>query len=422
MKLLSRNKELVALIVVALIFRVLLIPVARHGDINNNTTWGQALLSRGPVNFYEGKEWIHSAPNQPPLYVTLFSLTAFKQNTTYNAIHWANDNISAFPSKIIWWFDIWGELYFAKVPGIVADLGIAIAVYFYFSKKKKMALGLSALWLFNPISWYNSAIWGGTDSIVNLFGVLSILFLLRKRLVPAAVFFVVSVLFKGSLLLFIPLWLLVAIKSGFSREEWIRATLYSLGLFLIVILPFHPQLDAPLWFFNLYTQVFLPGEIGSLTANAFNMWWIVDPGTTLDSTLYLGLPARVWGIVITLTGYGYVLFKNKGKTNDSRLFFSFALVSLISFLFMTRMHERYLYPFFPFATLALGSMNWMWAPYILLSISHLLNLYHLFWAPGMTQVEAWYLNSSFMVVISILNIICFLVLLTKFSLKNRPIT
>ncbi len=421
MKKILSNKKLILLFVCALVFRISLIPVARHGDINNNTTWGQALITRGPVNFYEGKEWIHSAPNQPPLYVSLFALTAFKQNTTYNLIHWANQHLSVFPSKIIWWFDTWGELYIAKMPGIFADLGIAGCIYFYFHKKKKTALILSTLWLFNPISWYNSAIWGGTDSIVNLMGILSVLFLFKKRLTPAALFFVISVLFKGSLLLFIPLWLLIAVKQGFTQKQWLKATLYSFVLFLIVIFPFHPQLDAPIWFFNLYTGVFLPGEIGSLTANAFNFWWIVDSGKTLDSTLFIGLSARVWGIIITLLGYAYVLWRSYKNRDESNLFTSFALISLISFLFMTRMHERYLYPFFPFATFALGSISWLWVPYVLLSITHLLNLYHLFWAPGMPQVEAWYLNPSFMVILSILNLVIFAYLLARSHAKIRPI-
>ncbi len=408
-------KKLGFLLVLAFVLRVALIPVARHGDMNNNTSWGQLLLSRGPVNFYEGTTWTYSSPNQPPLYLLTFASTAVIQNSSYNFIHWANDNIQAFPSKIIWWFDTYGELYIAKLPGIFADLGIGFVIYKFFQKEKKTALLLSALWLVNPISWYNSSIWGGTDSIVNLLGVVSILLLLRKRISLSAVFFTLSVLFKGSLLLFIPVWLFVALRTKSRKDEWIKALAYSLIAFLAVTFSFHPYLDLPVWFFNLYTNTFLPGEIGSLTANAFNLWWIVDPGKTLDSTIYFGLSARIWGILITLLSFTGIFYKLIKKHEDKNVFLSLAFIALASFLFMTRIHERYLYPFFPFATLALPYFNWLFIPYLILSLTSLFNLYHLFWAPGIPVVEAWYTNPAFMISLSAINLLIFGYLAVRLS-------
>jgi hypothetical protein len=55
---------------------------------------------------------------------------------------------------------------------------------------------------------------------------------------------------------------------------------------------------------------------------------------------------------------------------------------------MTRIHERYLYPFFPNATLILSFLPQFWPPYIILSLINLLNLYNLFWAPPFAPLES----------------------------------
>lgn len=404
------------LLLISLVFRILLIPVARHGDINNNTSWGQLLLSRGTVNFYEHKEWTYSAPNQPPLYLAVFGVTSLIQNTTNTFIHWANTNISIFPSKVIWWFDQWGELYIAKIPGIVADLAIGFLLYRLIKGKK--GLVVATLWLVNPVAWYNSAIWGGTDSIVNLLGILSVAFLYKKKLSLSAVFFTASVLFKGSLLIFLPLWLIVSIQQKHTQQLWIKAFLFSILLFIIVTLPFHPQIDLPIWFYNLYTNRFLPGEIGSLTANAFNLWWLVNPGQVLDNTLFFGIPARLLGIILTVSFALPILWKAKYSSNKSGLWLSFGLLSFISFMFMTRIHERYLYPFFPLATLSVAFYPWLLLPYVLLSFVHILNLYNLFWAPGIPALENFYLNPHFAEVLSIINLITFLLIYVYFLTRQ----
>jgi hypothetical protein len=174
---------------------------------------------------------------------------------------------------------------------------------------------------------------------------------------------------------------------------------------------FHPQLNLLSWLINLYRNRILPGEIGYLTANAFNFWWLVDSGKVWDSTLYFGLPARIWGFVLTLGGIGGIVYWLRKKVTNKRIFVSLMFVSLISFLFMTRIHERYLYPFFPYATLLLGTVSGLFVPYLVLTITHLLNLYHLFWFPPLAPLEAMYQWPWLMQLISVVNIFIFLYLL-----------
>ena len=276
-----------------------------------------------------------------------------------------------------------------KLPSLLADLGIGYLIYKHFVNEKREKLGriLASVWLFNPVTWYNSAIWGQTDSVVNFLGLISVWALLSKRLTKFVIFFVGSILFKGSLALFAPILLLVAVIQKYSLREWLSAAFGGVTVILVTSIWFHPYVDLPLWLVNLYRERILPGEIGYLTANAFNFWWLIDSGKTLDSTLYFGIGARFWGFVITSLGLIFALLHVNKKTSKERVFFVLAFVALTSFLFMTRIHERYLYPFFPYATLLLGYIPGFSFAYFVLSVVHILNLYSEFWAPPFPLLE-----------------------------------
>jgi Gpi18-like mannosyltransferase len=428
------KKVLTIVFLLAFILRLSLVLTAYHGDLNNNISWGTLAVERGLNGFYgssDADDWPYSAPNQPPL--TLLMFTGLRQVWIGidKVAWWINYDVRLFPSRFVWFWRDHGMTLLMKLPSIIADLGIGLLIYKYFEKRNKLRLGLklSALWLLNPITWYNSSIWGQTDSVVNLLGLAAVLFLLKKDLVKFAVFFTLSFLFKGSLGIFIPILGLIALSQKHDIGTWIKAVVCSLMAVVFISIWFHPHIDFPVWFFNLYKERILPGEIGYLTANAFNFWWLVDPGKVLDSILFFGLSARVWGIIMTLVGMVGVtfwifefrtlnLFRNskleirnwrKVKLNikDSRFFISLALTALLTFLFMTRIHERYLYPFFPYATISLAFFPWMIIPYIILSLIYLLNMYHLFWAPSIPVLEGLYNNPKFAILLSALNIVIF---------------
>lgn len=412
------NKKIIILIVLGLTLRLALVLVAHHGDLNNNISWGTLAIERGLVNFYEGRNWPYSSPNQPPLTILTFAGAGYLWQRIENISRFINRRAGLFPSPFIWFWESRGMDLLVKLPGILADLGIALLIYIFSLNQKskivsreKVATLLTAVWLFNPIVWYNSAVWGQTDSLVNLFFFAGVLFLIKKDLVRAVIFFVLSLLFKGSLVLFLPLVFTYALFQKYPLKKWLFAFCSSLLVISLISVWFHPRPDLFVWLFNLYQKRIFPGEIGYLTANAFNFWWLVNPGKVLDSIIYFGLPARAWGMIIVSLGLAISLFWLKRKPSSKRLFFSFCLISLIAFLFMTRIHERYLYPFFLPATVLLGSVFGMIIPYAILSVSHLLNLYHLFWAPGIPTLVNLYNFSGFPVALSIINIAVFLYLL-----------
>mgnify|MGYP001588598237 CR=1 FL=1 len=416
----GRTKTLIFIFLAALILRLSLVFVAYHGDLNNNISWGTLAVERGLSGFYgspDANDWPYSAPNQPPLTILLLAGFRVVWIGIENISWWFNNNFPLFPSQFIWFWESKGMILLMKLPSTVADLGIAAMIYHYIVQKKKdytLALILSFVWLFNPITWYNSAIWGQTDSVVNLLGLIGIWALLNKNLIKFAIFFTLSLLFKGSLTIFIPILIFIAYKQRYPFNRWLHATFYMLLATFLISIWFHPQIDLPFWLINLYKERILPGEIGYLTANAFNFWWLVDSGKTLDSTVYFGLQARLWGFVAVLTGIILVMIWLKHKINDKRIFASLLIVSFLSFLFLTRIHERYLYPFFPPATILLGFIPYLWIPYAVVSLTHLLNLYHLFWAPSLKPLELSFMNPALPQILSLVNILTFVYLLRHF--------
>lgn len=392
--------KLFAIFFIALCLRLGVIFLAHHGDLNNNISWGTLAVTRGLNGFYEsgslpreaGGEvgWPYSAPNQPPLTILLFFFCRLLWQGVENAGWYLNNHLPIFPSSFIWFWESKGMDLLVKLPSVIADLLMGLLIWKYFSKDKKKAMFAASVWLFNPVIWYNSTVWGQTDVIVNLLGFTGILFLLRKNLPAFATFFTLSLLFKGSLIIFIPILLCISIWQKYKTREWLHAVGHVLFWTILVAVWFHPQADLFIWLANLYNIRILPGEIGYLTANAFNFWWLVDSGKTLDSTIYFGLPARIWGFIFTSGGIAVVIYWLRKNLSDKNIFFALSLISLISFLFMTRIHERYLYPFFPSATILLGfnpEFSILYAigssfAYSLFSIVHLLNLYNLFWVPN----------------------------------------
>ena len=94
----------------------------------------------------------------------------------------------AYPPAWLYWLiaatvigDAVGDLHFKvfmiKLPIILADIAIALLLYRLAEKlgfDEKKALIISAIWLFNPITYFISTFWGMFDSIAVLFELLAI--------------------------------------------------------------------------------------------------------------------------------------------------------------------------------------------------------------------------------------------------------
>ncbi len=371
----------------AFLLRFALLFFPSHGDLANHADWGVRFFEYGSRKFYapETNVWSHLWPNQPPLTIYLFAAVRKTYEAIYQLLWWVNLNVPIFPSKLMFWVE--KSLYplMLKLPASLADLGIGWLIYRFVKKKKnaKKARVVLALWLFNPITFYNSAMWGQTDAIINFFALASILLLLEKRAVGALLLFVVSLLFKFSLILFLPIILLIIWKEKLSFKKWAFIFASVFALLYFVSLPFVYDKSSPLvWLIALYKDKILKHQLHYLTANAFNFWGAVSGmGFKSDWVKLAGLSVKYWSwifLVLWLVPIFVSLYK---KISGAKVIFSTFFVAFSSFVFLTNMHERYLYPVFPYLLLSTIFYPKLKKLYFLLSGIHLMNLYHWWWKP-----------------------------------------
>ena len=121
-----------------------------------------------------------------------------------------------------------------------------------------------------------------------------------------------------------------------------------------------------------------------LSANAFNWWGLVfgiDFSRT-DQGMFLGLTYKLWGIILFLLFISKAFYKFVVKElTIERLFYVLLTLTFGSFLFMTNMHERYLYPLFPYLAILTSLHSLPFSAYLVISLIHLLNLYNLWFYP-----------------------------------------
>jgi Gpi18-like mannosyltransferase len=317
--------------------------------------------------------------------------------------------------------------FFLKLPNILADVLIGVMIYYCVLRntKRKYALIANSLFLFNPVVIYNSAIWGQTDALNNFFFFASLTFLFGKKYFLSLLLFFLSLFIKLSVLPLLPFLLIILfLKMKFQYLKLFMYLCLSIGLILILTLPVNSN---PLtWWIQFFTR-YASGELPYITNYTFNFWSILfNPDSfalvPLSSDLFWGLPLAIWGyllfgiVVIPLIIY---LIKQK-NLDDAQILLILSLAAFAVFLFLPRMHQRYIYPALPLLATFIGLKRKHYLPYILLSLVNFINLY-VVWHPGdflpvfLTNIIA---HSKIRLGMSILVVGIFLVLYSK-TLKKK---
>lgn len=364
-------KKLFWIFFISFVLRFLVSFVTWHPDLRNHMDWGIRFFEYGAQKFYapESNVWSYTWPNQPPGTTYMFAGIRKLYEAVFAGFWWININIPAFPSGVISYFET--NLYPAllKLPAILADFGIAYILYRW--TKKKWA---AVLWLANPVVWYNSAVWGQYDAVINFFALLSFYLLLRRKLVFSTLSLSLSLFTKASLLIFIPIWLIIALRQKYKPAKYVVAVVCSLLGVSLFSLPFSH--GNPLtWLYNLYVDKVFIQQLHIITANAFNLWAALT-GIHERPDIY-----RYWGYILFSIFQFPLLISIFKKQTSSNLAWVLALTAFSSFMLLTNMHERYLYPLFPYLTVLVSLRLVSLYPYILVSLLNLLNLYNFWWVP-----------------------------------------
>ncbi len=275
-----------------------------------------------------------------------------------------------------------------------------------------LALGVAALYLFNPVAWYDSALWGQMDALGALIVLGALLALVDGWSEAAAALAVLAALVKpqfglvlspivGVMLLrrhlFVPgsgpvPRLRNARLTGWFVDEqgpWrlISSVAAGLAVLFVVIVPFRLDIVG-----LLRLVLTTAGEYHYLTVNAYNGWALVsDPGGVSlaragtwsdDLVPLLGpLPGFVLGALLLVVGIVLGVLQVAWRDSRRSILLAAAFLSLAFFVLPTRVHERYLFPIFVLLPLlAMTSRRWL-AATIVLAVASFMNLHAILTLP-----------------------------------------
>lgn len=385
---LAKKYPLLTLVILGLLLRLSLLFIDFSWDINNHIAWAKDLHNRGFSGFYEtvsSEVYATVYPNYPPLSLFIFYLVYPLQAIIYSVAWWLNLTFPLFPSKLI--FFLKDRVFLAaafKLPAIIADLAIAWLCFLIVKKtvpkNKKIHLLIPSLILFNPAFFYNSALWGQIDSIPVFFVLSSIyLLLFTRKSIFSGFFFVLAILVKPTALVYLPLYIIFFIRK-YSLINFLKSFLLSLLLFYFSFIPFLDNLSNPLLPFTIFSKKILAAQsLPFVTNGAFNFWVLVTGFEGIKDTapFIFGISYKLWGYFITGFIFSLVTYSffNK-KDRVTAFFYAVFLLALASFLFLTKMHERYSLLPLLFLLLAGLKSQKLFRWFVVLSLISFLNLYH----------------------------------------------
>jgi Gpi18-like mannosyltransferase len=373
-------------------------------DLGTFRAWSLQLAEDGPWNFYRGDFFSDYAPG-------------------YLHILWLLGGLNK-----LFAFDAGQFSYLLKLPAIAADLGSAYLLYRILAGRKPLLqLGAPAMYLLLPAALLIGPVWGQVDSLLALFLLLTVYYMAKARPIPASLAFTVAFLVKPQAVAVLPLFAFWLLKNHPPRI-WANAMASSLAAGLLLIFPFFPRNP-----FALIGKLRDSADVYPYdTFFAYNFWGLFNadrgaPGGILfnsDDLTFLGLEHRLWGILLFLAASLAIIFVFRDAKGAGPLALATAISVLVFFVFLTRMHERYLFPIFLPLLLACVLINsrLLWASFLGLGTIHFFNLYYVysFYNPNFLKLDPVFLMIEDRVfLLSLLTLLSFPLLLAAGILLTR---
>jgi hypothetical protein len=407
------GRQIAALVAIGLIFRLILaygIDGLRGSgfgaDLGLFNYWADTLAQHGPWGFYANASYADYTPGY--LYA-LWPVGVLRE------VLGAAGVATEITDSLI------------KLPAIITDvlLGYLVAsMALELGVTRRRALIAAAVVIFNPITWFDSVIWGQVDSFGTLFLLLGMRELWRGRHERAAVLAVVAALIKPQLAILVPIVAVVAIRRalwpaggygdepeprrrGFSFElqdiGWLRILTTGAAGFLTAVLLSAPfgltvigvSSAAPFLESSLLRLVFsTAATYPFLSVNAYN-WWALFPVdgqsvATAGGALWMPdspvpdaaawgaigpVPAALVGAALLLGTAAVVAWVVARHPDRLTILVGVSVLALAFFAAPTRVHERYLFPFFGLAAILFAfSTRWRVA-YVVAGVATFLNMY-----------------------------------------------
>ncbi len=360
-------------------------------DLSSYAAWANTLAQYGPAGFYANAGFA----DYPPGYLLLlWPIGLIAQS---GGLGMATEDL-------------------IKIPPILIDVAVGLVLYLLVKGwarprgwrwAERAALAAAAIYLFNPVTWYDSALWGQTDAAGALVILLGVAALIRGNTEGAAALAVVAAMVKPQFgVVLIPLVGVVLLKRhlfdpgsgpihrplvGGRIGEWLvsnqgparigTAFLVAWFVFFAMAIPFGM---GPYEYLTFVSKT--AGGYPYLTVNGYNLWALIgsegngslasDGLWSKDTIPLLGpLPGVVIGGVLLLAGFVVGLWAAFRRDNRPTILIAAVVLSAAFFVLPTRVHERYLFPVFALLPiLAVWSGRWRWAT-LAFAIGSFINLH-----------------------------------------------
>lgn len=266
-----------------------------------------------------------------------------------------------------------------KLPGILADFGIALGLYVFLLARAgpRTALAACAAYSMNPGIIFDTAFWGQHDALAAGLVALALALILRGHLEAGFVACALAILSKPQAGAFALLILALGL-SRFPLRRVVVASLAAAGATTLVFLPFLMHGT-----FGLSVVALFRSTVGGepfLSCNANNLWWLVTGGNGYahrdDVPLPGGVTARSLGLLALLASNALVIWRLRGAQDrdGSRTFLGASVIGMSFFMFATELHENHMMAVLPLLAFALPADRRLFGVFAVLSVTFLLNM------------------------------------------------
>jgi Gpi18-like mannosyltransferase len=408
---LAASPALIALLLAGLALRLtiayVLFPSSGfETDIASYASWALTLASHGADGFYANAGFV----DYPPGYLYLLWPIGLLAQSLGPDAH-------AVAASLV------------KVPPVLVDAVVGYVIYRLVlgwawpgGRAQPLALLAAALYVFNPVTIYDSALWGQSDSVGALVLLLGVAALIRGNSEGAVALAALAALVKPQFgVVLIPLVAVMLLKrhlwrpgSGPRNTPWgprrlarwlarrqgpvrlLSSLAAGLAVFFAAALPFGLGIVE---YLELMART--AGGYSYLTVNAFNPWALVGAGGAApltaglswssDTVPFLGpVPAVVIGGVLLAAAFLWVLARAALRDDRWTLLVALAVLATAFFVLPTRVHERYIFPALALLPLlAVARRPWLLA-LVGLSLGSAINLHAILTLPlyGTPNVES----------------------------------
>ena len=385
-------------LVVILFIRIALIAQPSFKiDMNDWQAWAARLVDVGPIKFYT-----------PGIFADYLPFFYF--------LLWVIAEIFSFIFGRAAIFSTMFEIYI-KIISNIFDVLTAATIFVIINKhSKKWAMVGSFLYLANPSTVFNSSVWGQIDAIPTFLLTYSIYQLgERKNIMQSSISSAFSFLIKPLNMSILPIMFIRGIRSFSIKKNIASAGLAILVSFVIVIIffPSDPIFGASRHFFNAINMY------PYTSLNAYNFWALFGWWRS-DSTLLFNLSYHIWGYLLYILTLCIILapyLRKKIKIGTQFDYFAYALSSFGFFLFLTRIHERHLFPVFALLIISacIFRSRILIVSYITLAVINFINLFYSYYYynviynnPMAPKNIIFDISSNYQLIFSILSLIVFI--------------